>query len=96
MQTLKNIEMGVKSLPTESAKDLWDQKDDFLIRSTELLHAINATLKQKMSFLFAYDNYALLQTLAFFAQERSALVRRYVFGLFGDIVDWLQLNHSMV
>lgn len=60
VQTLQNIEMGVKLLPTESAKDLWDQKDDFLIRSTELLHAINATLKQKMSFLFAYDNYALL------------------------------------
>jgi hypothetical protein len=60
MQTLQTIEITVKSLSTESAKDLWDQKDDFLIRSTELLHAINATLKQKMSFLFAYDNYALL------------------------------------
>jgi len=74
---------------SEEQKDIWYLQEDFFIRSVELLHAITATLRQKMNVLFVFDNYALLDLLAFYAKERSLLIRKHTVGLLAEIIHWV-------
>jgi len=77
---------------SEQVKDVWYQGADFIIRSTELLHAICETLKSKTSVLLASDSNQLLAVLNAYASERNTLIKSHVIGLFGAIVHWINIT----
>jgi hypothetical protein len=77
---------------SEQVKDVWYQGADFIIRSTELLHAICETLKSKTSVLLASDSNQLLAVLNAYASERNTLIKSHEIGLFGAIVHWINIT----
>ena len=68
IQILGSIKKETENVSESSQKDIWYFATDFLIRSIDLMHAINSTMKAKINVLLASDGYMIIELLQYFCK----------------------------